>query len=727
MAAERPFGKVQQEISDALVKTTRTVSHIASEDVGFIRASDPSLIPLIDGQRDRFLALAQGLVQAASKGTDLVAPRLRDVESVDNHWRELVDVFDNLLEKADASLDESTGLIKRLAPSQDDSNLPLKRVYRSQIVPKPQLSFDTPPDNLSTVPFKPLLTDKPHALVPLAASLVLEDGATQYRHPYAAEIAQARPSSRLLEPTEPIRPLPFDSTTATFVDTLEAVYEMLVELEQTTDIAVDLEHHDNHSYVGLVSLMQISTRDKDWVIDTLRPWRRKLQVLNRVFANPDIVKVFHGSYMDMIWLQRDLGLYVVGLFDTFHASKTLGYARFNLAFLLKKFVNFDAEKQYQLADWRIRPLPTEMFNYARSDTHFLLYIFDMMRNELLATSEKHNLVEAVWNRSKEECSQRYEKPVYDEINGSGANGWFNALYRTPTLYDREQFAVFRALHKWRDRTARATDESLQVVMSKRTLFALARQMPLNMSTMLELARPYSQHLHTQREEVLDLIRNARAAGDSGPDMRKFFNQTRTRPQHNFDPGLGATVAALRASQVSETTALSSFWGPVSVVPSEKPANLDQGLLESTCLYLPMPEAVDVGKASDPPKVDINPIKRKEPEREEPQTLRHKNEQAKRARSDHGQETLAKAEKSRAREQRKAETTRRQDEAAQAAEQAMLQPFDYTSAPSILNDPNTGAASRTSSKGINPYAKSLDAPKGLPRTQRESAGRSFTFK
>lgn len=58
--------------------------------------------------------------------------------------------------------------------------------------------------------------------------------------------------------------------------------------------------------------------------------------------------------MDIIWLQRDLGLYVVGLFDTFYASTTLQYAGKSLAFLLKKFVDFDADKKYQLADWRLR-------------------------------------------------------------------------------------------------------------------------------------------------------------------------------------------------------------------------------------------------------------------------------------------------------------------------------------------------------------------------------------
>ena len=58
--------------------------------------------------------------------------------------------------------------------------------------------------------------------------------------------------------------------------------------------------------------------------------------------------------MDVIWLQRDLGLYLVGLFDTYNATQTLGFAAGSLAFLLKKYVHFEADKRYQLADWRIR-------------------------------------------------------------------------------------------------------------------------------------------------------------------------------------------------------------------------------------------------------------------------------------------------------------------------------------------------------------------------------------
>lgn len=36
------------------------------------------------------------------------------------------------------------------------------------------------------------------------------------------------------------------------------------------------------------------------------------------------------------------------------------------------------DKRYQTADWRERPLSTEMLHYARLDTHYLLSIYDSM-------------------------------------------------------------------------------------------------------------------------------------------------------------------------------------------------------------------------------------------------------------------------------------------------------------------------------------------------------------
>ena len=76
-----------------------------------------------------------------------------------------------------------------------------------------------------------------------------------------------------------------------------------------------------------------------------------------------------------------------------------------------------------MADWRVRPLSKELFEYARADTHFLLYVYDNMRNELVEKSDfsnpERNKVQEVLQKSKETALQRYEHPIYDTELGLG--------------------------------------------------------------------------------------------------------------------------------------------------------------------------------------------------------------------------------------------------------------------------------------------------------------------
>lgn len=417
MDPSQDFKSLQEKIQASLVSTTKAVQRIASEDLGFQRTVNPSTGDRLEEQSTRLLSLSSDLLKSAAVATGQKnVGELEDAEDVDIQWRSIVDVIDGLLEKADICLDEYTGLVKRKSdfpengPQQKKSktNDRLDFNFRRANIIKPQTAFEQQVDNFATGPWKPLLTRKPHAKVPLEDSLdvaVDENNQQQYdytfflpsltlnwagkplcelsknaranfhrrirklqnmgatkdtdsqfrfKHPYETEILTLKYPETTYEIRDPIPYQPIETTSATWVDTYEGVLEMLEELKGATEIAIDLEHHDYRSYHGLLSLMQISTREKDWIVDTLRPWRHKLEVLNEVFADPNIVKVFHGAFMDIIWLQRDLGLYIVGLFDTYHASSALGYPQRSLAYLLKSFVDFDADKKYQMADWRIR-------------------------------------------------------------------------------------------------------------------------------------------------------------------------------------------------------------------------------------------------------------------------------------------------------------------------------------------------------------------------------------
>lgn len=766
----------QEAITQALVATTRSVTSIAAEDVDFHRTSDPSIGQFLDHKTLRLLRLTGKLLSLAASGEKY---HLRDVDAIEFNWRRIVDAGDCLFEQADTCLDEYTGLVKRADP-QDAPRSPtlnatksrrkrLENAYQNPLISKPQLLFEDAPPNHATEPFRPFLTSKPHAIVPLEQSFeagVNSKGAVQYQHPYLPEIQAYQYPPRVYSTAEPVPYSPFDLTKATFVDDLDGVAAMLEELKRAKEIAIDLEHHEAHSYIGMVSLMQISTRDHDWVVDTLKPWRRKLQLLNDVFANPNILKVMHGAHMDVIWLQRDLGLYVVGLFDTHHASRVLGYPGGSLAFLLKKFIDFDAQKQYQTADWRLRPLPKEMLKYARSDTHFLLYVYDRMRNELIAAScfhgtESDRILE-VLDRSKEYATQRYEHSFYSNELNASRSGSLPTLSRYPLHMSPEQFAVFAKIHKWRDDVARQEDESLNFILAHHVLIAISRAMPEDRSSLLGLIHPVSRPVWLRIDELLNMITDAKVNATKAPVIDDVLahplSRQHSKPTQPEDDasGIASVSDIVHGVDGSFRMHISRFWGAVwnqqdslfgpqpketyhiLLCESQHDGEVRQGdaAIASQSHAIIGPESMFGAQAGAEYVNSANEThqvlgKRKANQGHDPEDPDTGLADPKLNGHVDTEEAMERVRKRAARKAKKKAKKSRQDDVAQGNEMIPLEttePFDYEKAQFLLHAPKgQDDINSIAGRGFNPFAKAADAPPGLPRSQNPGASRSSTFK
>jgi exosome complex exonuclease RRP6 len=184
-------------------------------------------------------------------------------------------------------------------------------VQHASHLTKPQMAFKVKPDNFSDAPWLPTLRHKYHAQVPLGfvfdecgadvgpvfqcvfnlpiclSSSMINSFRT---HPYQYEIQHLKYPSHMFQHADPVPPKSFEETAFTWVDEPCAFAQMLDRLKQAREIAVDLEHHDYRSFGGFVCLMQISTREQDWIVDTL-VLRDELEELGEVFADPNIVKV----------------------------------------------------------------------------------------------------------------------------------------------------------------------------------------------------------------------------------------------------------------------------------------------------------------------------------------------------------------------------------------------------------------------------------------------------
>ena len=70
-----------------------------------------------------------------------------------------------------------------------------------------------------------------------------------------------------------------------YVDTKHSLENMITDLKTCNEIGVDVEHHSYRSFQGLSCLIQISTTEKDYILDPFPMWKEgNLTDLNEIFG-----------------------------------------------------------------------------------------------------------------------------------------------------------------------------------------------------------------------------------------------------------------------------------------------------------------------------------------------------------------------------------------------------------------------------------------------------------
>ncbi|XP_066546563.1 exosome complex component 10 [Amia ocellicauda] len=511
--------------------------------------SFPGFQEFCENQGDRLLQCMSQLMQYHG-----CRSHMRDrnkVTGLEERFDMLVDSNDVILERVGILLDEASGVNRNQQPilpagiqppktivsswnrkggeMRKGSSSEMFRLLHAKNIQRPQLKFREKVDNSNT-PFVPKIFIKPNASKPLPkyftdqklrkerpedldVPAALADFIHQQRteqhlddmfaHPYQYELDHFTVLEAMLSKPEPQMYKPLDETSCQFIASLEELVELNEKLAKCSEFAVDLEHHSYRSFQGLTCLMQISTRHEDFIIDTLE-LRSEMYILNETFTDPAIVKVFHGADSDIEWLQKDFGLYVVNLFDTHQASRALNLGRHSLDHLLKLYCSVNSDKRYQLADWRIRPLPEEMFHYARADTHYLLYIYDRLRVALLdAGNQQPALLHMVWQKSKDVALKKYAKPIFTE------DSYMELYKKQKRMLNTQQLAALRLLYGWRDKLARQEDESTGYILPNHMLIKISEELPREPQGIIACCNPVPPLVRQQVNELHLLVQQAR--------------------------------------------------------------------------------------------------------------------------------------------------------------------------------------------------------------------------
>ena len=287
------------------------------------------------------------------------------------------------------------------------------------------------------------------------------------------------------------------------------------ELRAQPRIAVDTESNSLFAYKEQVCMIQISVPQTDYLLDTLQDI--DLEPLGSIIGNNKIEKIFHAAEYDILCLKRDFGFEINNIFDTRVAMRTLGRERTGLGNVLEEEFGVKVNKKWQRADWGQRPLPPELLNYARLDTHYLLPLRDRLATSLHA--------EGRWDEAKEEWLRLSMYQPNENIFDPDRFWKINGARRLKP----QRTAVLREIYLFREEHAKQQNRPPFKVIGDKTLLEIALDNPTSLEDLGNLPGMTTRQIRRYGSGLLTAIdRGQLATPPTRPPTERLREPVATR-------------------------------------------------------------------------------------------------------------------------------------------------------------------------------------------------------
>ena len=286
-----------------------------------------------------------------------------------------------------------------------------------------------------------------------------------------------------------------------FVTTTDALAALCARLRRERFVTVDTEFMRERTYWPELCVVQLASDTEVAVVDA-QAAGIDLAALGELFADQNVVKVFHACRQDVEIFVLRFGDVPRPLFDTQVAAMVAGFGdQVGYDSLVASLTGGQIDKAHRFSDWSARPLSPAQIAYAAADVTHLRQVYEKLQ-ERLATDGRLEWVAEEMNALADPATYRGDPDAM----------WERLRPRTG---NRRMLGVLRAIAAWREREAQKSNIPRQRMLKDEALLELAAIAPEDPDA-LARARGVSAGFASGRMGVglLAAIAQAKALPDS---------------------------------------------------------------------------------------------------------------------------------------------------------------------------------------------------------------------
>ncbi|NBT59598.1 ribonuclease D [bacterium] len=154
-------------------------------------------------------------------------------------------------------------------------------------------------------------------------------------------------------------------------------------LNKEPSIGVDTEFIRETSFFPRIALIQISGREKTFLVDPVVLDKKALEPLLELLVRESTLKIIHASHADQECLFWAYGIVAKPVLDTSVAAALCGMGdSIGLQKLLRETLGVYVSKGRARAKWLARPLTPELLHYAEQDVAHLVSLGEKLKEVL---------------------------------------------------------------------------------------------------------------------------------------------------------------------------------------------------------------------------------------------------------------------------------------------------------------------------------------------------------